>query len=548
MDETPLYKRKWFYIAGWLVFLVVIYGWQVYRLWDGQWEILNILLELGCIFPIMLLIWVAFFSQFILPVQTLAQRQKIFERLLTYLSGGHGPALFIENSVIKEHAGESLKRGPGVVWLDSASAALTRTPIKIKQALGPGVHFLDPGESIAATLDLHIQSQSMGPREKENPFEEGDTSDPEMREIQDRRKQVSAWTRDGIEVIPNISVSFRVDTGMPEPGKPGSRFGYRTGITKEDRENQKQDLEAIKKALLGEGINPNITSDSPQHRVAWNQLPARLAVDVWREYAAKFTLDEFFTTTQPVPVTPPPPPQPTAEELALLSQPIQVPAKQNRFVDAITAMLREINHLMERMIRWLDGQKQIEPPQPTPPVPAPTPAPHPKNEIQMRTALQVINEMVTARLTKPTVPVLDKHGKRLDETVPSNEYRLLKDRGIRVLSVSISSPRLPATINQAMIERWSATWLKAVEDEKKLIATRNLIRKTAGQDKAIREYAEKLSVDLLRKKPKDVPDTLKTLVMRTRNIILENDQLRQKMADELGTFEDIIKWMETNGK
>ena len=35
-------------------------------------------------------------------------------------------------------------------------------------------------------------------------------------QIQERRKQVSALTRDGIEVIPNISVMFRVDTGFPK--------------------------------------------------------------------------------------------------------------------------------------------------------------------------------------------------------------------------------------------------------------------------------------------------------------------------------------------
>ena len=138
MDETPIYRRPWFYIAGWLFFLVAIYGWQVYRLWDEQTELLNVLFELVCLFPILLLVWVAFFSQFVLPVQTFAQRQKIFDRLLAYLSGFHGPALFIKNSIITEHAGERLKKGPGVVWLDSASAALTRTPIKIKQTLGPG--------------------------------------------------------------------------------------------------------------------------------------------------------------------------------------------------------------------------------------------------------------------------------------------------------------------------------------------------------------------------------------------------------------------------
>ncbi len=548
MDETPIYRRPWFYIAGWLFFLVAIYGWQVYRLWDEQTELLNVLFELVCLFPILLLVWVAFFSQFVLPVQTFAQRQKIFDRLLAYLSGFHGPALFIKNSIITEHAGERLKKGPGVVWLDSASAALTRTPIKIKQTLGPGVHFLDSGEYISATLDLHVQAQGLGLRDTDDPFAPGDTDDPAYREVQDRRRQVSAWTRDGIEVIPGISVSFRVDTGMPEPGKPGSRFGYRTGITKEDRENQKQDLEAIKKALLGEGINPNISTDSPRHKVAWNQLPAQLAVDVWREYAAKFTLDEFFTATQEVPPPPPTPPQPTPSEIALLQDPTQFPAQQNRFEEALTAMLREINRLMERIIRWLDGQSQIEPSAPPAPSAPAAAAGKPSTEIQRKTALQVINELVTARLTKPEVPVLDKNGKRLAETMPSREYALLKDRGLKVLSVGIGSPRLHSTINQARIDRWKASWYNTVEEEKKQIISRKAVRITAGHDQALRKYAEKLSTEVVRKQPKGYAETLKTLVMRSRSIILEDEQLRQQMADQQGVFEEIIKWIDPDIK
>jgi hypothetical protein len=87
------------------------------------------------------------------------------------LFGGHGPALFIENGVIKEHSGERLKKGPGVLWLDSASAAVTRTAVAIKQTLGPGVHFISGREYIAGTLDLHIQSHSIGPKETDKPFD-----------------------------------------------------------------------------------------------------------------------------------------------------------------------------------------------------------------------------------------------------------------------------------------------------------------------------------------------------------------------------------------
>ena len=256
MDDNPIYKRPWFYIAGWLLILLLVYGLQILRMGGIRANLVEIAVDLACVFPILLVLWMAFFAQFVLPVRTFRDRQRIFDRLITYLLGGHGPALFVENGNIKEHSRERLKRGPGVLWLDSASAAVTRTPVKIKQTMGPGVHFLDKGETIARTVDLHIQTHGLGPKESDKPFDpQNDTDFSEYQQVQDRRKQVSAWTRDGIELVPNISVTFREDTGFPKEGQPGSRFGYRTGSTRKDRLNEKADQEAIQKAILGEGFD-----------------------------------------------------------------------------------------------------------------------------------------------------------------------------------------------------------------------------------------------------------------------------------------------------
>ena len=280
--------------------MLVVYGWQIYRMGGIRANLFEIFVDLACVFPLLLILWMAFFAQFVLPVRTFRDRQKIFGRLLANLFGSHGPAIFIRNGQLVKREGEEREKGAGVLWLDSASGAVTRTAVSIRQTIGPGVHFIENGEYIAGTVDLHTQFQSLGPKDSDKPFEnkkEGQT-DEEFHQIQERRKEVSALTRDGIEVIPNISVMFKVDTGSPREGEPGSRFGYRTGIRKKDKENEKSDKEAIRKAILGEGVNPNEQADSPRHRVAWNQLPALLAVDVWREYVSKFTLDELFKPEQ----------------------------------------------------------------------------------------------------------------------------------------------------------------------------------------------------------------------------------------------------------
>lgn len=549
MDETPFYRKPWFYVIGWLAFLLLMYGAQIYRMGGIRASLFDILIDLVCIFPLLLFLWMAFFAQFVLPVQTFRDRQNIFSRLLTRLSGGHGPALFIENGVIKEHSGERLKKGPGVVWLDSASAAVTRTPVAIKQTLGPGVHFINANEYIAGTLDLHIQSQSIGPRETDKPFDEKSDSQSveEYNQIQDRRQQVSALTRDGIEIIPRISVNFRVDTGFPKEGQPGSRFGYRKGITEKDRSREEKDKDAIRRAILGEGINPMAEPESPRHRVAWNQLPVALAVDVWREYAAKFTLDELFKPNQVVPAPAPQMPEPTEEEIDPLSQPIRVGARRETVQNIFASMLREINLFIARTLKTLeenpeDGTKKSVPAWPTA---APAQRSE-KNEPQKKTALQVINDMVKARLTQPEVDYLDDHGIRGEGTIVSQEYKLLQERGLKVLNVSINGLVLNPMIESTIISRWSTTWLKNAKMESEQLEQKRNIIESAAREQAIRQYADMLSRDLVQKKPVGVKETLRTLLMRTRSIIFNNHQLRRRMTSDEEELEEIIKWIEAS--
>ena len=545
-DETPFYKRPWFYIAGWLAILLIVYGLQVYRMGGVQASIFDIFLDLLCLFPLLLLLWMAFFAQFVLPVHTFSDRWKILSRLLTRLSGGHGPALFIENGIIKEHSGERLKRGPGVVWLDSASAAVTRTPVAIRQTMGPGVYFLESREYIAGTIDLHIQAQSIGPKESDRPFaEKGEfQSEDEYHQVQDRRKQVSALTRDGIEVIPRISVVFRVDTGFPKAGQPGSRFGYRKGVTKREKEREEKDKEAIRRAILGEGINPMAEPDSPRHRVAWNQLPVLLAVDVWREYAAKFTLDELFQPTQMVPLPAPQMPEPTEEEIDPLSQPIRVGANREKMRGMFTSMLREINLFMARMLRTMEESGQANTNGSSSEIKTSFVAKSEGAEPQKKTALQVINDMIKARLTQAEVDILDDQGVRGQGTIPSAEYKLLQERGLKVLNVSVGGLILNPLIDDTIVSRWSTTWLKTAKAESEQIERRRNIIESAAREQAIRQYADMLSRDLIQKKPVGVKETLRTLLMRTRTIIFNNDQLRQRMTTEQQELEEIIKWIE----
>jgi hypothetical protein len=555
MEEIPFYKRPWFFITSWLVILLAVYFWQIYRMGGVQANQVTVVRDLFCVFPIFFVIWMAFFSQFVLPVNKFRDRQRIFDRLFRHLFGSHGPALFIENGDIKEHSGERLKRGPGVVWLDSASAAVTRTAVAVKKTIGPGVHFTEANEYIdkAGTLDLHTQSQKVGPKDGEKPFDEKkeDQSQEQYDDIQKRRRQVSALSRDGIELVPDISVTFRVNTGFPSRDEAGSRFGYRTGTTPEAKLQESEDQEVIRKALLGEGVNPNLDPESSLHRVAWNRLPVMIAVDVWREYASKFTLDEIFNQTQA-------PPQTmgksgiTNADFGPMENPDQVSGASSQ-MEGTMRLLTDLNNTIERTIKSLE-KRDIPTPSVAVASPAPSSAPSVLNVPPAnRTALQVINEMVKARLTKPRVDFMDEYGKRKTGQFDSREYELLQQRGLKVLSVSISNVRLHPTVQETLIRQWAANWLRFAKGEnERLELNRNLIE-TAAQESAQCVYTVRLSRDIeetCKKGNSNIERLLKAILLRSRAMIRSGEfsnSLRRRMTTEMQDIEDTIGWMGEDG-
>jgi hypothetical protein len=211
------------------------------------------------------------------------------------------------------------------------------------------------------------------------------------------------------------------------------------------------------------------------------------------------------------------------------------------------SMLREINIWMARMLEKMENPNQ-EKGKTT----APTTASismiqkSEKAEPQKKTALQVINEMVKARLTQPEVDYLDDNGVRGEGTIPSAEYKLLQERGLKVLSVSIGGLMFNPTIEETIISRWSSTWLRNAKIESEQIERRKNVIESAAREQAIRQYADVLSREIVQKKPVGVKETLRTLLMRTRTIIFNNDQLRRRMTKEQQELEEIIKWIEVN--
>jgi hypothetical protein len=164
--------------------------------------------------------------------------------------------------------------------------------------------------------------------------------------------------------------------------------------------------------------------------------------------------------------------------------------------------------------------------------------------------------MVKARLTQQFVDELDEYGRRTGRQIPSEEFKLLQIRGLKVLSANVSNVRLHPTIQETMIKSWSADWLKFAKQESDQLDLRRTLIQTAAQERAQCEYAVRLSREINsvcethRERP-TVETLLMSTLLRTRAMIRSGEysnMLRLRMSTELQDIEDLIKWMGDNTK
>ncbi|NCP86217.1 MAG: hypothetical protein CO094_09475 [Anaerolineae bacterium CG_4_9_14_3_um_filter_57_17] len=289
-EKTPFWERP--AVRTLIIFVAMVVAYLVLGMWvdagittktaeqiDADRILSSLFDAFFCIVGVGL--WAVFFSQFILPVRKIKQRAEIFDRFTTYITGGHGPAIFVENGNIRASAGETSRKGPGLMWLDSASAALLRRPTNYTRTIGPGVHFTKKDEYIAATTALFPSILTFGPGEGEDPFKIA-KDDPKYDEVQRHHWETRALTRDAIEVGASIAVIFRIRAEASEADKQrgdgcigASRFGF-------DETN------------TGSYIRECISKDAKIDQPVWSTLPAQMAVDVWREYLSRFRLEQLF--------------------------------------------------------------------------------------------------------------------------------------------------------------------------------------------------------------------------------------------------------------
>jgi hypothetical protein len=160
----------------------------------------------------------------------------------------------------------------------------------------------------------------------------------------------------------------------------------------------------------------------------------------------------------------------------------------------------------------------------------------------------VINFMIRERMTKPVVAQLDPNGQRVPGWQDSREYRALKNRGIRVLSVNVSNLRFLPAVEERLVSNWTSNWLLNARSERERIETARSFALLSGQEKALTDHALEIATDLLQRK-KDGADlklAVRSLLARSRMILIRSDRMHRRATNELQELEEVMQWLESD--
>ncbi len=229
-------------------------------------------------------------GQFVLPVSTWQERLLTISYQVFFFLNRHGRMVYIENGRVISALEDINPPKLRVAWLDQASMALILRPDGSLRTAEPGLIFLSEQEKIAVSLDLHLRTFIYGPELGEAP-----TADQRHSESQDvyaarqrRREETTGLTRDGLEVVPNLVIDFKV---KGEPGEGNNPYGF--------------DAKAATQAMKGElPFRDGQYQIDDLHSVIstarrWEAVPGQVAAEAWREVLLDYDLKELFEEVEP---------------------------------------------------------------------------------------------------------------------------------------------------------------------------------------------------------------------------------------------------------
>jgi hypothetical protein len=116
------------------------------------------------------------------------------------------------------------------------------------------------------------------------------------------------------------------------------------------------------------------------------------------------------------------------------------------------------------------------------------------------------------------------------------------------MSAGVSSLRFPPNVEDQLVRQWSSTWLDSAKADRERIDRLRGFVELGGQAEAVLQYTQSLSRNLLRHRPLSQKDTLKVLMLRSRDELVKNDRMHRRASMEREELEELIQWVERVGR
>jgi hypothetical protein len=160
--------------------------------------------------------------------------------------------------------------------------------------------------------------------------------------------------------------------------------------------------------------------------------------------------------------------------------------------------------------------------------------------------LQTIEDMINDRVKKANVEGLDDTGARTGEWVESLEFKQLQSRGLEIREVRIHNVLFEPSIEEQIIQQWSAEWMKIAKKEENYLKEMEALIETAARDEGSKSFARIASKQFSGKPtmPQQNPfKTLQLLIHPLKEFILNESSANSDMEKELRKLDDIWKWL-----
>ena len=163
--------------------------------------------------------------------------------------------------------------------------------------------------------------------------------------------------------------------------------------------------------------------------------------------------------------------------------------------------------------------------------------------------LQIIEKMINKRVKQANVEALDDTGAHSGEWLESLEFKQLQSRGLEIMEVRIHNVLFDPTMEEQMIQQWSAEWMSIAQKEKKYMKDMASLIETAARNDASKSFAKIASVQFGGKPtlPQENPfKTLQLLIQPLKESFSTKTPPAMTWKQNSRKLDEIWKWLLDN--